>query len=178
MPSPLFRRLRGPPTLDLDDIQATRLEPYFGTHAILEITEPAAGRELLRRPAPRATSAARWDEPQPSWLALAISHRGLAALGLPEMPLASFPADFRAGMAARAERLRDTGVNAPRSWEYPFGTSRGHVAVTVHAASEDDCRAGARADVGGQYLGGGGGTAASARWTAERDRPGAPASCC
>ncbi|MER5217666.1 hypothetical protein ABT063_45940 [Streptomyces sp. NPDC002838] len=48
MPSP-FHRLRRPPTLDLDDIQATLLrarpEPYFGTHAILEITEPAAGRD-------------------------------------------------------------------------------------------------------------------------------------
>ncbi|MEU5319939.1 hypothetical protein AB0G67_24805 [Streptomyces sp. NPDC021056] len=85
MPSPLFRRLRRPPTLDLDDIQATLLrarpEPYFGTHAILEITEPAAGRELLRRLAPRVTSAARWDEPQPSWLALALSYQGLVALG-------------------------------------------------------------------------------------------------
>ncbi|MFC9926430.1 hypothetical protein [Streptomyces sp. NPDC127190] len=145
MPSPLFRRLRRPPTLDLDDIQATvlraRPEPYFGTHAILEITEPAAGRELLRRLAPRVTSAARWDEPQPSWLALALSYQGLVALGLPETSLASFPANFRAGMAARAERLRDTGVNAPNRWEFPFGTPRVHVAVTVFAASEDDWRA-------------------------------------
>jgi Dyp-type peroxidase family len=145
MPSPLFRRLRRPPSLDLDDIQATLLrarpEPYFGTHAILEITEPAAGRELLRRLAPRVTSAARWDEPQPSWLALALSYQGLVALGLPETSLASFPANFRAGMAARAERLRDIGVNAPDRWEFPFGTPRVHVAVTVFAASEDDWRA-------------------------------------
>ncbi|MFD0370162.1 hypothetical protein [Streptomyces sp. NPDC127114] len=42
---------------------------------------------------------------------------------------------------ARAERLRDTGVNAPRNWEFPFGTPRVHVAVTVYAATEDDWRA-------------------------------------
>ncbi|MBT2493713.1 peroxidase [Streptomyces sp. ISL-96] len=144
MPSP-FRRLRRPPTLDLDDIQATLLrarpEPYFGTHAILEITEPAAGRELLRRLAPRVTSAARWDEPQPSWLALALSYQGLVALGVPEESLASFPANFRAGMAARAERLRDTGPNAPQHWEFPFGTPRVHVAVSVYAENENDWRA-------------------------------------
>lgn len=138
----LFRRMRRKPTLDLDDIQATvlraRPEPYFGTHAILEITDPAAGKELLRRLAPRVTSAARWDEPQPSWLALAISYQGLVALGVPESSLASFPANYRAGMAARAERLRDTGPNAPERWEFPFGTRRVHVAVTVFAENEAD----------------------------------------
>lgn len=135
MPNPLFRRLKRPPALDLDDIQATLLrtrpEPYFGTHAILEIAEPGAGRELLRRLALRVTSAARWDEPRPSWLALALSYQGLVALGVPEASLSSFPANFRAGMAARAGRLRDTGVNAPENWEFPFGTPQVHVAVTV-----------------------------------------------
>ena len=142
---PVFRRLRRPPTLDLDDIQATLLrtrpEPYFGTHAILEISDQGAGRELMRRLAPRVSSAARWDEPQPSWLAVAISYQGLVALGVPETSLASFPANFRAGMAARAERLRDTGPNAPKNWERPFGTRSVHVAVSVYADNEDDWQA-------------------------------------
>jgi Dyp-type peroxidase family len=140
----LFRRLTRRPTLNLDDIQAAvlraRPEPYFGTHAIIEITDQAAGKEMLRRLAPQVTSAARWDEPQPSWLALAISHGGLVALGLPEASLQSFPANFRAGMAERADRLRDVGPNAPRHWEAPFGTARVHVAVSVYAASEDAWR--------------------------------------
>jgi Dyp-type peroxidase family len=140
----VFRRLRGRPTLDLDDIQATvlraRPEPYFGTHAILEITDQSAGKELLRQLAPRVSSAARWDEPQPSWLAVAISYHGLVALGVPQVSLASFPANFRAGMAARADRLRDVGPNAPRHWEFPFGTSQVHVAVSVYADNEDDWR--------------------------------------
>lgn len=138
---PVLRRLRKPPTLELDDIQATLLrtrpEPYFGTHAILEITEQDAGRELMRRLAPRVSSAARWDEPQPSWLAVAVSYQGLVALGVPEASLASFPANFRAGMAARAERLRDSGPNAPKNWERPFGTPSVHVAVSVYADSEN-----------------------------------------
>ncbi len=141
----VLRRLKRRPTLDLDDIQATvlraRPEPYFGTHAIIEITDQAAGKALLGRLAPRVTSAAHWDEPAPSWLALAISYRGLVALGVPQESLDSFPANFRAGMAARAERLRDTGPNAPEHWEAPFGSPEVHLAVTVFAASEADWRA-------------------------------------
>jgi Dyp-type peroxidase family len=140
----VFRRLGRRPTLELHDIQAALLrarpEPYFGTHAILEITDAAAGKELLRRLAPRVTSADRWDEPQPSWLALALSYQGLVALGLPETSLASFPANFRAGMAARADRLRDVGPNAPKRWERPFGTPQVHVAVSIYAESEGDWR--------------------------------------
>ncbi|MBT2534519.1 Dyp-type peroxidase [Arthrobacter sp. ISL-48] len=136
----VFRRLTRRPSLELDDIQATvlraRPEPYFGTHAILEITDPGGGRELLRRLAPLVPSAAHWDEPRASWLALALSYHGLEALGVPEGTLASFPANFRAGMAARAERLRDTGPNAPANWEFPFGTPHVHVAVTIFADSE------------------------------------------
>ncbi|MFI2206817.1 hypothetical protein ACH47Z_40115 [Streptomyces sp. NPDC020192] len=105
----VFRRLRRPPTLELDDIQATLLrvrpEPCFGTHAILEITEPAAGRQLLRRLAPRVTSAAGWDEPRPPWQALALSYEGLVALGVPQESPASFPANFRAGTAAYETEL-------------------------------------------------------------------------
>ncbi|EGD41685.1 dyp-type peroxidase family protein [Nocardioidaceae bacterium Broad-1] len=137
----LFRRLTKQPTLELDDIQAAvlraRPEPYFGTHAILEITDAAAGGELLRRLAPRITSAARWDEPVPAWTVVAISYPGLEALGVSEESLASFPANFRAGMAARAERLRDTGPNAPQNWEFPFGTGRAHLAVSVYAESKE-----------------------------------------
>ncbi|NUT93065.1 MAG: peroxidase [Saccharothrix sp.] len=141
----VFRRLKRRPTIDLDDIQATvlraRPEPYFGTHAIIEIADRAAGKELLRRLAPQVTSAARWDEPRPSWLALAISYRGLVALGVPQASLDSFPANFRAGMAGRAERLRDTGPNAPEHWEAPFGGPGVHLAVTVYAANEAEWRA-------------------------------------
>ena len=137
----VFRRLSKRPTLELDDIQATvlraRPEPYFGTHAILEIKDAASGKELLRRLTPRVPSAAHWDQPRPSWLAVALSYRGLEALELPEATLASFPANFRVGMAARADRLRDSGPNAPAHWEFPFGTPRVHLAVSVYADSKD-----------------------------------------
>jgi len=127
--------------LELDDIQATvlraRPEPYFGTHAILEFKDAASGKELLRRLAPRVPSAADWDQPRASWLAVAVSYRGLEVLDLPEDTLSSFPANFRTGMAGRSDRLRDVGLNAPDHWEFPFGTPRVHLAVSVYADSEE-----------------------------------------
>jgi Dyp-type peroxidase family len=137
----VFRRLSRRPTLELDEIQATvlraRPEPYFGTHAILEFKDAASGKELLRRLAPRVASAADWDQPRASWLAVALSYRGLEVLDLPEETLSSFPANFRTGMAGRSDRLRDVGPNAPDHWEFPFGTPRVHLAVSVYADSED-----------------------------------------
>jgi Dyp-type peroxidase family len=137
MPRFLRRLIR--PTLDLDDIQATVLRarpaPYYGTHALLEITDREAGRELMRRLHPRIASAANWYEPRHAWTAIAISNSGLRALGVPQASLESFPRNFREGMAARADRLRDRGPNDPKNWEAPFGTGRVHVAVSVFADS-------------------------------------------
>ena len=128
------------PTLDLDDIQAILLRarpaPYFGTHALIEITDRADGREALRRLRQRVTSAARWQDPLPAWTAVALTHPGLRALGVPEPSLQSFSPAFREGMAARADRLRDDGPNSPSRWQQPFGTGRVHLAVSVIGTTE------------------------------------------
>jgi hypothetical protein len=51
-------------TVELDDIQATvlryRPEPYYGTHVMLHIGNPRAGREFLRDLTPHVDSAADW----------------------------------------------------------------------------------------------------------------------
>ena len=49
----------------------------------------------------------------------------------------SFPDEFRQGMAARAEILRDLGENAPTNWEYPFGTSDMHVALAIYSSDDN-----------------------------------------
>ena len=128
------------PTLELADIQGivlrSRPAPYYGTHTLLEITDASEGREAMRRLRSRVVSAADWQEPRPAWTAVALTYPGLQALGVPAASLESFPASFRAGMAARADNLRDRGVNDPSRWQKPFGTGRVHLAVTVIAASE------------------------------------------
>jgi Dyp-type peroxidase family len=123
------------PTLDLDEIQATvlryRPEPYFGTHVLLRVDDAQGGREFLRRLSPHIDSAAGWWNAGDAWLGVGISYAGLEALGLPDESLHSFPEAFRAGMAARAEQLRDIGVNASSNWDFPFGTGQVHIGVTA-----------------------------------------------
>ena len=127
--------------LELDDIQATvlryRPEPYYGTHVMLRVDDPQAGREFVRRLAPHVESAADWWRGGEPWIAVAFTHAGLATLGVPEDSLESFPDAFRVGMAARAEQLGDRGKNAPEDWDPPFGSGEVHIAVSVFSNSEE-----------------------------------------
>jgi Dyp-type peroxidase family len=68
---------------------------------------------------------------------LALTPRGLAALGLPEEVLATLPFELRDGMARRArEHLRDVGANDPEAWQ--LGGTRFeddlHVLLLLYAA--------------------------------------------
>ena len=49
-------------------------------------------------------------------MTVAFTWNGLRALGVDETSLATFPEEFRQGMAARAEILGDTGANHPDNW--------------------------------------------------------------
>src|SRR5512132_1926903 len=127
--------------LELDDIQATvlryRPEPYYGSHVMLHVDEARAGRGFLRRLAPHIDSAANWWQAGDAWIAVAISYSGLVALGTPEDTLRSFPEAFRVGMAARADKLRDHGVNDPKNWDKPFGTGQIHIQVSAFSDTEE-----------------------------------------
>jgi len=132
------------PTLELPEIQATVLRqrpaPYFGTHVLLRIDDARAGRAFLRRLTPHIDSAAGWRIAANAWLSIGISYAGMEAFGLPQESLQSFPEAFRVGMAARAQQLRDVGVNDPRNWEYPFGTGQVHIGVSAFSDSEEKWR--------------------------------------
>jgi deferrochelatase/peroxidase EfeB len=130
--------------LDLHEIQATVLRqrpaPYFGSHVALRISDVQAGREFLRRLAPHVESAANWWKASNAWLSVAISYAGFGALGLPQNSLQSFPEAFRAGMAARAQQLRDEGVNDPKNWEPLFGKGQIHIGLSAFSESEEKWR--------------------------------------
>jgi len=132
---------RGSVTVELDEIQATvlryRPEPYYGTHVMLHVEDAQAGREFVQRLTPHVDSAAEWWQAGEAWVSAAISYTGLAALGVPENSLQSFPEAFRVGMAARADALRDHGPNDPTNWDKPFGTGEIHIAVSVFSDSEE-----------------------------------------
>ena len=57
---------------------------------------------------------------------LAFTHTGLQALQLDSVTLESFTDAFKEGMAARAERLGDTGPADPENWEGELGKSSIH----------------------------------------------------
>jgi Dyp-type peroxidase family len=138
--SPARDAAREPITLELDDIQATvlryRPEPYYGTHVMLHVDDARAGRKLLRDLAPHVDSAADWWQATKPWIAVGITYSGLAALGVPEESLQSFPEAFRVGMAARADVLLDHGVNDPKNWDRPFGSGLVHIGLSVFSDSK------------------------------------------
>lgn len=131
-----------PPALELEDIQAMiireRPEPYFGTHVLLRIDKPQAGREFLKRLVPHIDSATTMTGD--AWLGAGITYAGLEALGLPQESLQSFPEALRVGMAARAGQLGDIGLNAPENWDFPFGTGQIHIGVSAFSNTPEKWR--------------------------------------
>jgi Dyp-type peroxidase family len=129
------------PALELHEIQATVLRPrpapYFGSHVLLRVDEPAAGRAFLRRLIPHVDSAAGWWSATDPWIAVGISYTGLKALGLSEDSLQSFPEAFREGMAARARQLGDTGINDPKNWDKAYGKGEVHIGLSAFSDSEE-----------------------------------------
>jgi Dyp-type peroxidase family len=108
--------------LELDDIQhilLTRTPAMTGRYEFLSFDTPGGGRawlaELLDRVQSAADVQATMDTSQ-RWITLAFTWNGLRALGVPQDSLATFPPEFREGMAARADILGDTGANHPNNW--------------------------------------------------------------
>ena len=61
-----------------------------------------------------------------------FTYSGLNAAGLDSTTLASFPDPFRQGMAARAERLGDTGPSAPKNWHGHLGLNSTGDSESIH----------------------------------------------
>ncbi|MFD3582675.1 Dyp-type peroxidase [Streptomyces sp. NPDC058683] len=122
--------------VDIDDVQSGALRPrpvpYEGRFVFLRVDDPRAGRALLRRLLPVTSGGLPdADRSRDAWVAVAFTYQGLAALGVPQESLDSFPRAFREGMAARAERIGDVGESAPAHWEKPFGTGDVHIALSA-----------------------------------------------
>jgi Dyp-type peroxidase family len=119
-----FDRLTGLEALmlELDDIQyilVTRVPALTGRYEFLSFREPAQGRawlEAIREKVPSAKAVAGTIDLERRWVSVAFTWNGLRALGLDEASLATFPEEFRQGMAARWQALGDTGTNHPDNW--------------------------------------------------------------
>jgi Dyp-type peroxidase family len=141
------RRRRGAaPTLELADIQGGVLRGYAHRCADYRLVrfegDPGAARAWLARVADAVTSAEPWTRGKPMLAVnVALTAPGLQHLGV---GLDGFAGEFVGGMAARADRLGDTGHCAPDGWEEGLGgTGEGHALVWVHGrqAAPTDARA-------------------------------------
>ena len=100
--------------LELDDIQhilLTRTPAITGRYEFLSFDRTAGGRawlsELLDKTQSAADAVTTMDSSD-RWVTLAFTWNALRALGVPEESLQTFPEEFRAGMADRADILGDT----------------------------------------------------------------------
>jgi Dyp-type peroxidase family len=130
--------------LPLDQIQGNILRGYrfpVSRYIFARVGSAAAARSWLSGVVGQVTYATDWGNTRPSsTLNVGFTHRGLAALGLADTSLASFPEDFRIGMADRAALLGDVGPSHPDNWEAGLGTanavSRTHLLVSLYAVNE------------------------------------------
>ena len=74
------------------------------------------------------------------WVTLAFTWNGLRALGVPEESLATFPDEFREGMAARADILGDTGAAAPERWVGGLAGEDLHAIAILFSRTDEQCR--------------------------------------
>ena len=124
------------PTLDFADIQGLIVRPYamgFFRLLLLRWMDAKSGRALLGRLAPEITSAQPWTTKPAFCVNVGLSFAGLAALGMAKRSLSSFPDAFRAGVTGRADRIGDTGANAPEHWEPGLNDQDTHALVIVFA---------------------------------------------
>jgi len=116
------RNVSGAPALEFDDIQhmvVTRVPALTGRYEFLSFRQAAQGRAWLAGILDKVASvqqARDFLEREQRWVSVAFTWAGLRALGVNEESLATFPEEFRQGMAARAEVLGDTGSNHPDRW--------------------------------------------------------------
>jgi len=72
------------------------------------------------------------------WVTIGFTWNGLRALGVPEASLATFPEEFRQGMAARAEILGTTGANHPSQWVGGLASADLHAIAILFARDVEE----------------------------------------
>jgi Dyp-type peroxidase family len=132
--------------LEFDDIQhilLTRTPAITGRYEFLSFDTPEGGRawltELLDKVQSATDAQATMDESD-RWVTLAFTWNGLRALGVPEESLATFPDEFREGMAARADILGDTGTSAPEHWVGGLAGEDVHAIAILFSRTDEQCK--------------------------------------
>jgi deferrochelatase/peroxidase EfeB len=125
--------------LELNDIQyivLARAPAVTGRYEFFSFRDAAAARAWLAgvlggvHSVEHVRKSVNEDQ---SWISLAFTWEGLRTLGLDEASLASFPEEFKQGMASRADILGDEGTHHPEHWLGGLGTGKVHAIAILFA---------------------------------------------
>lgn len=125
--------------LELDDIQhflMTRPFALAARYEFLSFRDPSGAKVWLSGILPKVGNARgvmTASETDTRWVTVAFTWNGLRAFGVDEAALASFPTEFREGMAARAEVLGDSGKSHPDQWVGGLASPDLHAIVILFA---------------------------------------------
>lgn len=146
--SDLAARTGEPDSLDFEDIQhflMSRPPARAARYEFLTFRSASGGRAWLtglidKVGTARAVGQSVLDS---RWVTVGFTWNGLRALGVAEASLATFPQEFRQGMAARADILGVTGANHPDHWMGGLASPTLHAIAILFArdvAERERCR--------------------------------------
>lgn len=135
-------------SLEFEDIQhflLSRPPARAARYVFLSFRRAASGRAWLRGLIDKVGTAKRVGSGvvDSRWVTVGFTWNGLRALGLNEEDLATFPEEFRQGMAARAEILGTTGANHPDHWVGGLANPQLHAIAILFArdvSERERCR--------------------------------------
>jgi len=134
--------------LEFEDIQhflIARPPALAARYEFLSFRQPVGGYKWLTGIIDKVGTAKAVGSSQldARWVTVAFTWNGLRALGADEASLATFPQEFRQGMAARAEVLGTTGRNHPDHWMGGLASPDLHAIAVLFArdvAERERCR--------------------------------------
>jgi deferrochelatase/peroxidase EfeB len=131
--------------LEVDDIQhflLARTPARAARYEFLTFANAAAGRTWLAGIVDKVGTAASVgaNSPDARWVTVGFTWDGLRVLGVDDGSLATFPAEFREGLAARAAIAGFTGASHPDHWDAGLSQSSLHAIAILFArdAAERD----------------------------------------
>src|SRR5258705_768438 len=131
------------PRLDFDDIQhflLARTPALAARYEFLSFESVAAGRAWLAGLVTKVGTGQSVGPASPDarWVTIAFTCNGLRSLGVDDTALATFPEEFRQGMAARAQILGIAGDGGADRWVGDLASPALHAIVILFARDAEE----------------------------------------
>jgi len=129
--------------LELEDIQhflLSRTPALAARYEFLTFREPRHARAWLSTVLEKVVSAkdAGSGQPDSRWVTVAFTWNGLRAMGMNDASLATFPEEFRTGMAGRSDVIGTTGKNSPEHWIGNLASRDLHAVIILFARDVEE----------------------------------------